>query len=147
MTRVIGYSSEEQFSDELQSEGSSNDENDIFAAAVAAAAKQRRSADLSQDSMRVDAQLESYYVRFSSKSAPPMENELEFWDNNADYPILKDVAISVLAIPATSAPVERIFSIAGNILADERSRLSDTNLENQVMVRVNKKLFSSLLFK
>lgn len=123
-----------------------HEESDIFAAALAAA-NQRRQNDSSQGSTQVDAQLDSYFVRFSSKITPEIADELEFWNSNADFPLLKDIAVCVLSIPATSAPVERIFSIAGNILAEERFRLSDSNLENQIMIKVNKILFSSLFFK
>lgn len=122
-------------------------EDDIFATALATAERGRRnSGSTMQPSTLVDGQLEAYYARFSSKNAPIIKDEFQFWDNCGDYPLLNELAIIVLAIPATSAPVERIFSIAGNILAEERLRMTDANLENQVMIRVNKKLFKSLFF-
>jgi hypothetical protein len=43
------------------------------------------------------------------------------------YPILSKTASQILAIPATSAPWERVFSVAGKIIAKERSRLDPTN--------------------
>lgn len=132
--------------DQPPNEECAHGDSDIFAAALAVA-KQRLQGGSYQVATQADAQLDSYYVRFSSKTAPAIQDELKFWDNNADFPLLKDVAVCVLSIPATSAPVERIFSIAGNILADERLRLSDSNLENQIMIKVNKSLFSSLFFK
>ncbi len=132
--------------DSTPNEELTHEDSDIFAAALAVV-KLRRQCSSYQVSIQADAQLDSYYVRFSSKTAPAIQDELEFWDNNADFSLLKDVAVCVLSIPATSAPVERTFSIAGNILADERLRLSDSNLENQIMIKVNKTLFSSLFFK
>lgn len=146
ITNFVGYFSEEHFNDEPLNEGSAHDENDIFAAALAVA-KQRRHSGSLQASTQVDVQLDSYYAQFSSKNAPAIKDELEYWDTTADFPILKDVAICVLAIPATLAPVERISNIPGSIRADQLLRLSDSNLENKVMIRANKKLLSSLFFR
>ena len=39
------------------------------------------------------------------------------------YPNLSQLARKILAVPATSAPIERVFSHAGNILRPDRSRL------------------------
>jgi hypothetical protein len=36
------------------------------------------------------------------------------------YPLLANIALRVLAIPATSAPSERVFSTAGITIAKER---------------------------
>lgn len=145
---MVGYSpdfEEANASAPNSASSSPRDENDIFAVAVAAA-KEKRNSGPSQTSTELDAQLEFYFIRFSSKNAPTDSDERLFWDGTADFPLLKEIAISVLSIPATSAPVERIFSIAGNILAEERLRLSDSNLENQIMIRVNKNLMKSVFF-
>ena len=44
-------------------------------------------------------------------------------------------------IPATSAPVERVFSTAGESTAGKRNRLSDRYLEREVLIR-KKQAFS-----
>ena len=39
---------------------------------------------------------------------------LEYWKSQShEYPLISAVAVDILAIPATSAPVERVFSSAG----------------------------------
>ena len=55
-----------------------------------------------------------------------------------EYPLLSAIAIDILAIPATSAPVERSFSAAGDSTIGKRNRLSDKNLEREVFLKKNK---------
>jgi hypothetical protein len=55
-------------------------------------------------------------------------NPLIWWClKQHQYPILSKIALRVLAIPATSAPSERVFSVAGITIAKERSRLDSAN--------------------
>ena len=62
-----------------------------------------------------------------------------FWlDQASVYPMLSPVAIDVLAIPASSAPVERVVSTAGESTTGKRNRLSDHNLEREVLLRKNR---------
>ena len=57
----------------------------------------------------------------SDMSADP----LNFWKvNHCTYPCLSKVARQCLGIPASSVPVERVFSIAGEIISKRRSCLS-----------------------
>ncbi|CAM4833825.1 unnamed protein product [Rotaria magnacalcarata] len=52
-------------------------------------------------------------------------NPLHFWKcNHALYPRLAKIAKRVFSVPASSAGVEREFSLAGNIITKKRSRLS-----------------------
>ena len=55
-----------------------------------------------------------------------------FWKRNSSmFPGLCLIAkkYQYLSIPATSAPIERVFSTAGNILKGERSRITPKNFE------------------
>ena len=57
-------------------------------------------------------------------------NPLEWWHlKQEQYPLLAKIALKELAtsIPATSAPSERVFSVAGITIAKERSRLIAAN--------------------
>lgn len=53
---------------------------------------------------------------------------LDWWENNKySFPNLYSLTKKYLSIPATSAPCERIFSKAGEILSKKRSRLNPKN--------------------
>ena len=47
------------------------------------------------------------------------------------------LACYYLTPPPTSTDVERLFSIAGNILTDSRNRLTPENLEKLLFIRQN----------
>ena len=64
---------------------------------------------------------------------------LDFWmSNEHKYPILSAFAQDLLVIPASSAPVERVFSVSGYISCGRRNRLNDKNLEREVLLKKNK---------
>ncbi len=52
--------------------------------------------------------------------------------------MLSSMAIDMLSIPGSSAPVERVFSTAGESTLGRRNRLSEHNLEREVLLRKNK---------
>jgi hypothetical protein len=63
---------------------------------------------------------------------------LEYWKMQAvELPLLSMLAKRVLAVPATSAPVERVFSQAGEILNSRRSRLLPKNFETLLFLKMN----------
>ena len=67
-------------------------------------------------------------------------NPLKFWKaNGSRYPTLSKMAKIYFGVPATSAPVERVISHAGNIMRPDRSRLLPKNFENLVL-KVNMNL-------
>ena len=83
------------------------------------------------------AEVERYFS--SVISLPEEVDPITFWiDNEANYPLLSSLAIDMLYIPASSAPVERTFSVAGESTSGKRNRLSDRNLEREVLIRNNK---------
>lgn len=88
----------------------------------------------------------------SSKSNPSMDelrrylsepvdedmNPLEWWKKNeVRFPRIAQVARSVLAIPATSVPSERIFSAAGLIVTKLRNRISTDLVDKIIFLRKN----------
>ncbi|KAK0151144.1 putative AC transposase [Merluccius polli] len=63
---------------------------------------------------------------------------LEFWKRQSKaFPRLYFVAMRVLAVPATSAPVERVFSHGGLIMRPHRARLSAKTLSYLVFLKCN----------
>jgi hypothetical protein len=58
---------------------------------------------------------------------------LTWWKSHQyDYPYLAKMAIKLLAIPATSAPLERVFSTAGLTIVKDRARL-DSERANELV--------------
>ena len=47
------------------------------------------------------------------------------------------LAKEVLGVPSSSAPVERLFSIAGKVFRPERSNLTDNRFEELMFIRCN----------
>lgn len=62
---------------------------------------------------------------------------LQFWYQNTTFRRLKVIAANVLAVPATSAPVERVFSAGGIFMRPHRARLSNKTLSNLIFAKCN----------
>ena len=61
---------------------------------------------------------------------------LDWWrKKSADFPHLSILARRVLAIPATQAESERLFSCAGNIVTKNRNKLASSTVELLVLLR------------
>ena len=66
---------------------------------------------------------------------PVLSDPLPWWSQKTSkYPILSHLAKKILCIPATSAPVERLFSVAGLTIANDRARLLPENAEDLVFL-------------
>jgi hypothetical protein len=64
------------------------------------------------------------YMR--EERAPKGTKPLKWWrDNHHRYPVLRHLAFEVLAAPASSSADERIFSIAGDVVNEERSQTQE----------------------
>lgn len=69
------------------------------------------------------------------------DDPIEFWTREEvlrDYPQVAVIAIDLLIIPGSSAPIERTFSTAGDASSGKRNRLADKNLEREVLIRKNR---------
>jgi len=53
------------------------------------------------------------------------------------YSSLNPLFVTVLCVPASSAPVERVFSKSGLIMRPHRARMSDSMLETLVFLACN----------
>lgn len=91
--------------------------------------------------LSVDAEIEAY---LSEQSRPPTGrdwNPLDFWKAHAGkFKRLGSLAKEILCATATTAGVERVFSIAGLLLSDRRLRTGDVNFETLLFCNINKDL-------
>uniref|UniRef100_A0A8R1E235 Dimer_Tnp_hAT domain-containing protein n=1 Tax=Caenorhabditis japonica TaxID=281687 RepID=A0A8R1E235_CAEJA len=60
-----------------------------------------------------------------------------FWRENQNFPRLKSMAQKLLAVAATSAESERLFSIAGQICVPKRNRIGEGALEKYIFCNAN----------
>lgn len=83
----------------------------------------------------LDAELATYLVE---PRIPRSENPLEWWKVNAHrFPQLARLSRSFLSAPPTSVPSECIFSIAGDVLSEHRSRLLPERAEMLILMKAN----------
>ena len=76
----------------------------------------------------VTTEIEREYSLFNLDEL--IHDPLEWWRTRKNtYPLLATLARRVLAVPATSASAERLFSKAGLTLTDKRNRLSGDSVE------------------
>ncbi|XP_074535564.1 E3 SUMO-protein ligase ZBED1-like [Halichoeres trimaculatus] len=77
---------------------------------------------------------------FGEQPLPKSESPLTWWKlNEAKYPSLASLAKSILCIPATSAPSERLFSAAGNIASKKRASLTPEHVDMLTFLHCNLK--------
>ena len=81
-------------------------------------------------------ELGKYLVNADSANDPTV-----FWKTHKEeFPRLFVIAQQIFVAPASTAAVERIFSIAGYILSPRRLRTSDFNFENLLFANLNRKV-------
>ena len=87
--------------------------------------------------------------RYETFSTPTKNvSTLNWWKKVAPtLPILANFARSVLAIPASSAKSERVFSKGGNIVTRKRTRLNPKKVEEIVVIQENVKMVNNFLKK
>jgi hypothetical protein len=82
------------------------------------------------------------------KVLPRQDCPLKFWRNcKGQYPLLSKFARKYLCVPATSAPSERLFSKAGELVSKRRAHLSDDTIEQTLFLHYNLKFLSKKLAK
>jgi len=82
--------------------------------------------------MRIMASIDAEMTLYAREPSLPLQDAqqkftcpLSWWKlNQSKYKILSEVALRVLCIPATSAPSERVFSVAGLTIAKDQARLA-----------------------
>lgn len=127
-----------------------NDEDDVQAAdndAEPMMKKNRLESDFEQlfgphfDSGRKEAhstpaaELQGY---LATPQIPTMENPLQWWARNQnEFPHLTKLAYRYLAVPATSTPSERVFSLAGNTITRQRASLHPAHVDTLIFLHEN----------
>ena len=74
-------------------------------------------------------------IEVNSEGVPTEINPIRSWSDNAHkMPALSILALRVLAVPASSAPEERVFRHGGIIFRPHRRRLSDQKLAQLIFL-------------
>ena len=86
----------------------------------------------------IESEINDYLLALClSKESDP----LSYWkEKRPSFPLLGRIAAKYLSIPATSAPVEKLFSVAGKFIQPERCRLTDTVFEKLIYIECNASL-------
>ena len=70
------------------------------------------------------------------------DDPLLFWKKHSThFPRLSILAKQIFCAPASTAGVERLFSVAGHILSPRKMRLTDANFEHQLFANVNFEMY------
>jgi len=73
------------------------------------------------------------------QKAPQTVDVLQWWASHKSvYPNLARMAQQFLAVPATSASCERVFSLAGRIFGDLTQNQNDCTLEERMWAKINR---------
>ena len=81
-----------------------------------------------------------HYKRLTmSKDDKEKCNVLDWWkQNKTSFPCLFKAAQAFLHIPAMSVPAEHIFSLAGHVVCDRRSKMLPKNVNKFIFLNKNK---------
>ncbi|XP_060723328.1 uncharacterized protein LOC132844154 isoform X1 [Tachysurus vachellii] len=83
----------------------------------------------------ISAQIHKYFDAIQNTDT---NTALEFWSTNREkFPQLYSLVVKVLSIPASSAPVERVFSKGGLIVRPHRARLTHKMVTALVFLKSN----------
>ena len=81
------------------------------------------------DAIDVDMELQTFFDQ------PRLDVEpVKYWAQRKTTPLSK-LALQLLPIPCSSAPVERLFSKAGIVLSQRRSRIGSSKLEKLIFLK------------
>jgi len=86
----------------------------------------------------IQVQIDQNLHELRARATLPEEDAITFWSRRqAAYPLLAPLTQDLVAVPASQAYVERVFSVCGWLTAGRRNRLSK-NLETLVFLKRNK---------
>lgn len=82
-------------------------------------------------------QLHRYLTVINSEAFDPAANSTRLDRLALDFPLLQPLFSRMFCVPASSAPVERIFSQSGIIMSARRAHMSNAVLETLVFWKCN----------
>jgi len=93
----------------------------------------------------IEARIEEELICYRSCKGIPLLSPdsgytcpLEWWSNHhQSFPYVWELAKCILSIPATSAPSERVFSVASNVVNKKRVRLDPETVDLLIYLRGN----------
>ena len=96
----------------------------------------------SENKTDIDEQIEFTVHNYFMQECREMDNPLEYWEaaSKTNCPIqkkLSELAIHYLTPPESSVGVERLFSVAGDILTNDRNRLNPERAEKILFCHQN----------
>ncbi|XP_077272750.1 E3 SUMO-protein ligase ZBED1-like isoform X2 [Temnothorax americanus] len=126
ITRMINATKQQSNEQNVCAELSTAKRDDFWAfhENLAADDQSKRIANRDNDAMPDDLK---YYL--NQPTITLNESPLKYWSMHP-HSALQDIAMKYLSIIATSVPSERLFSKAGNIMTDNRSRLTGDHLQH-----------------
>lgn len=92
----------------------------------------RRSVGANPGTLTPTEEIQRYFTISSIKT-----NTLKFWADEKIMCRLKKLALNILSVPASSAPVERAFSVSGFIVRPHRSKLSADAVSQTMFLKCN----------
>ena len=119
-----------------------NDVMDMFDDLIASNKQQHASTDNSNINNACHAELSRYRLEvslpiFCAKSGS-FTDPLQWWETRKhQYPTLFELSLRYLSIPATSAPSERLWSLASKIVSVGRARLESTVVGDLMFIKEN----------
>jgi hypothetical protein len=88
-------------------------------------AAERRSGFAASARREIEVFKQVPFLPFLDPTTLERTNPLRWWrDHETSFPFLSKLARRVLCVPATSAPSERLFSVAGQTITKKRNRLT-----------------------
>lgn len=93
---------------------------------------------MSKSEMPSSEDMDAAHEASAVLSLPTMKcNTLMYWKEEKVLIRSKHLALKLLSLPATSAPIERIFSASGFIMRPHRSRLTADKVSKLVFLKCN----------
>ena len=71
----------------------------------------------------------------------------KYWQEQTNFPLLQEIALSVCSYPTSSSDCERLFSLAKYVLGVNRCNMSNENIKMSVMLFANYEIAKDAIMK